>query len=135
MSRKGYLFNKQENEKISAMLDNLRLGMPVYQACQSAGMSNSVFYKYLQLAEIDINNNVKNSKYVDFMDKVKKAQSDFVKNNMAIITKSAIKGSWQASAWLLERRCPEEFGLKNNNDKAKEENIIIENDVPSTTNN
>lgn len=135
MARKGYLFNKEENEKITALLECLRLGMPVYHACQSAGLSDSVFYKYLKQAEIDKENEVKGSKFVDFMDKVKKAQSDFIKNNMAVITKSALKGSWQASAWLLERRCPDEFGLKNLNDKVKEENIVIENDVPTSTNN
>ena len=50
--------------------------------------------------------------YVDFLIAVKKAQSDFVKQNVSKIRKHGGK-SWQALAWLLERRRPDLFALRN----------------------
>ena len=130
---KGYL-GKNESEKIKLLLEGLKLGMPVKHACDSAGISESGFYKYLQKAEKDIEDG-KRTKYVAFLESVKKAKSEFIRNNMAIIQRSAVKGNWQASAWLLERRCPDDFGLRAPANQEQQENIEYVSDVPSTTKN
>jgi hypothetical protein len=43
---------------------------------------------------------------------------------MARIAKAAIQGSWQAAAWILERRFPDDFGKVNKyNIKSENKNI------------
>ena len=51
-----------------------------------------------------------NTKYVQFFHKVKKASADFRAYHMLKIREAGDSGTWQASAWLLERCYPEEFG-------------------------
>lgn len=53
--------------------------------------------------------------------------------NVANITRASNDGSWQASAWLLERRCPDEFVLRNDLNITNEK-IAIVNDVPKAEN-
>jgi hypothetical protein len=49
--------------------------------------------------------------YLQFMQSIKRAEADAMRRNVAII-QAAAKKSWQAAAWYLERRDPEEFGRK-----------------------
>ena len=50
----------------------------------------------------------RNELYVQLFQAVQKAESDAVARNVAVI-QTAAKKSWQAAAWWLERRYPEEF--------------------------
>lgn len=46
-------------------------------------------------------------RYRTFFDAFKKAEALCCVANLAVIKKSAQEGTWQAAAWLLERRFPE----------------------------
>lgn len=50
--------------------------------------------------------------YAAFLAAYKRAEGDFGLRNLALIGKAAQDGTWQAAAWLLERRYPEEYGRK-----------------------
>ena len=49
------------------------------------------------------------NKYPDFAESIAAAESAFVSSQLAKIEKAADNGSWQAAAWLLERRFAVEF--------------------------
>jgi hypothetical protein len=49
------------------------------------------------------------SQDAQFDDDLAAAEAEFIQNQVEIIKNAATKGSWQASAWLLERRLPAEF--------------------------
>lgn len=45
----------------------------------------------------------------EFAEAMKKTEADYKASLLAIIYNNAKKQSWQAAAWLLERKYPEEF--------------------------
>ena len=47
-----------------------------------------------------------------FSDAVKEAEGYAVVGAMSVIRKSAESGNWQAAAWFLERRYPQQFGRR-----------------------
>lgn len=47
-----------------------------------------------------------------FSDALKKAESDAVARKLARIDKAGREGHWQADAWWLERRHPQEWGRR-----------------------
>lgn len=49
---------------------------------------------------------------VDFADKIRQKEITFKQKNIDVIRKTGEDKSWQAAAWLLERKYPEEFSLK-----------------------
>lgn len=51
-----------------------------------------------------------------FQKALAKGEAEGVRRRLARIEKAGIKGSWQADAWMLERRQPEQFGR---NDRMK----------------
>ena len=60
---------------------------------------------------------------------MKKAQGEFARNNLAIIQQAAVKKDWHAAAWLLERRRPKDFALKQEV-SGEGMTLTIVNDVP-----
>ncbi len=50
--------------------------------------------------------------YAAFLAAYEKAEGDFALRHLLLIGKAGTDGTWQASAWLLERRYPEEYGRK-----------------------
>ena len=51
-------------------------------------------------------------RYVDIVDAIKTAEASFKKHHVGNIGMAADNGVWQASAWLLERKYPEEYGRR-----------------------
>jgi hypothetical protein len=48
--------------------------------------------------------------YVDFVEAVEKARAQSEMRNVGLIQKAAVDGTWQASAWWLERSFPKRWG-------------------------
>ncbi len=61
-----------------------------------AGVSESSYYSWL-------------NKYPEFSEAIKKATIQFKRVHLS---KIAADESWQASAWILERRFPDEYGKR-----------------------
>jgi hypothetical protein len=51
--------------------------------------------------------------YADFLRCCERARSEWVERQLAIIQDAATDGTWQASAWLLERGEPDDYSLRN----------------------
>ena len=118
---------------INSFLDAIRLGFSDKKACDYAMISTSSLYNWIRKAESDEEDGIENSKYVKFLHMFKKARADFVYKHIKRIT-DASEQSWQASAWLLERRCPDDF-TQNKQIAQNEEPIVVENNVPMISNN
>ena len=92
----------------------VEIGLPIIQCCASAGICEGAFYGYCRKAERDIADGltIRQSAYIKFVQEVKEAKAKFAMKHLMNISNSADTGTWQASAWLLERRMPDDFGEK-----------------------
>jgi len=85
-----------QKEQWENVLKAIASGLNNDDACDSAGISRSIFYKKIK-------------DDLDFLDTYKKAKIQFKLTHIQKISKAE---NWQSSAWLLERKFAEEFGKK-----------------------
>lgn len=85
-------------------------GMPVNQALQAVGLGKSAYYDWIAKGDRDLQKG-KITGMSEFADKIKRAETGFVASHLANIADHS-KKVWQASAWLLERRFPEQFSIR-----------------------
>lgn len=71
-----------------------------------AGIDPASFYGWLKRGEA-----AGSGPYFEFFNAVKKAESDATVHAVAIIHQAMPK-NWQAAAWFLERRYPDDWGRK-----------------------
>lgn len=122
--RKTLVDNKEAMEVIKKAIE---IGMPLQRACAIAMVSKTSLDKILDRGERDVEEGIE-SKEADVYLEVEHSKAVFQMNNLEVLNKAGQSGSWQASAWLLERRCPEDFG--NNRNKGEEvQRIQIVSDV------
>jgi len=74
---------------------------------QYLGIPERTFYRWLAEGE-----KAKKGLAWQFYQAIKKAEAEAVARNIALIQKAATEGNWQAAAWWLERKYPEEWGRK-----------------------
>ena len=74
--------------------------MTVELAAQYGGISKDTFYRWLKLA----NDPTADKVFSDFSDAIKAAEADNAARCLLVIDDAANDGSWQAAAWMLERR-------------------------------
>ena len=70
-----------------------------------AGISEQTFYTWMKRGREG------ESPYAEFLESVKIAESQAVVRNVAIIQKAA-EETWQAAAWWLERKRPDEWARR-----------------------
>lgn len=83
----------------------LRLGMYQREAAQAAGIDPDTYYRWLRQGEQQ-----QSGAYRSFHDAVKKAMAEGEQALLARIQMAANEGTWQAAAWILERRHRERWG-------------------------
>jgi len=93
---------RQEN-----IVQSLRAGNYRSTAVLNAGIHPDTFYDWLKRGAEEAG-----SKYSDFSDAVKKAEAEGEARDLKVIDDAAQKGSWQASAWKLERKYFTKWGRK-----------------------
>lgn len=84
----------------------LSVGAYIEDACVFAGISSRQFRRWRELAEKDV------EPYASRWEEIAKSESQAIVRNLFNIQNSANNGSWQASAWILERKYPDKFGRK-----------------------
>jgi hypothetical protein len=87
---------KYTPETTKKILDAIRMGSPFRFACAYAGISEDAFAVWRE-------------RYPDFAEAVKQAEAEAILGRLSRIRR-AEEDSWQAAAWLLERRHPGDFG-------------------------
>ena len=115
--------SKLTDEMIENFCRAQQLGLSVKASCDYCGITDRAYYKYIEKAKEDMEKGLK-TKYVQFFHKVKKASADFRAYHMLKIREASESGTWQASAWLLERCYPEEYGRSMKNDVVAENGIL-----------
>lgn len=91
--------SKYTPDVIDAIANALRLGMTRRDACVHGGIDDATFFRWM--------NNER-----DFRDIVEKAELHAKMSRVARITKAGANGTWQADAWMLERKYANEFGQR-----------------------
>jgi hypothetical protein len=94
---------KRTPEREQRLLDALRAGNTRLHAARYAGVGENTFGDWLR-------------HFRDFRDLVEKAEADAIVRHVANIAKAAADGQWTASAWWLERRYPQDYALRFQND-------------------
>ena len=96
---------KLTHEITTQICKYIETGVPAKHACQAVGITEKTYYEWINKGKTQ-----KTGKYSKFSKSIKKAHSHHMAHNAAIIEKAAQNGKWQASAWMLERRHPDEWG-------------------------
>lgn len=101
--------HKRTPEVAKKLLDAIRVGSTFRLACSYAGIDHATFYRWLE-------------KDATLATAVKEAEGAAVVGWLAKIEKAASEGNWQAAAWKLERRYPEDFGRRERIEQTVEQN-------------
>jgi len=99
--------SKLTEELQTEICEYIASGNTFKRACRLSGISDSIFYDWKAKGEKE-----KQGKYSEFLDTIKRSSEKFKQTNIDIIQQAAKGGTWQAAAWLLERKHPEEFGRR-----------------------
>lgn len=104
-------------ERVNAITSMLRAGAYVEDACLAVGIHRSTFYNWITRgttqrerhnAGLEIEPD--EQPFLDFLDTVEQADAEGLINHLMNIDHAANNGTWQASAWILERKQPKKWG-------------------------
>jgi len=112
--------NPQLQERICQLIS---AGNYIKTACQAVGISEQTYINWMKRGE-------KSQKglYFEFFESVKKAEAQSIARNVAVI-QSAAKDTWQAAAWWLERKHPQDWGKKERHEHVGKNGEPIQLDV------
>lgn len=88
---------KRTEANRTTILRALRLGATLRLAAESAGLSYPTLNEWMHDDP-------------EFSEAVKKAEATMATNALRRIERAAKEGTWQAAAWIMERRFPHEYG-------------------------
>ena len=88
---------KFDDTRLDVLYKALSQGMTVKSACALAGISQQTYYQWVATKP-------------QFTEMIQKAESEMKERALKVINQAAQNGQWQAAAWLLERREPNEYG-------------------------
>lgn len=84
---------------LKTITDAMGTGLSVEDTCLYAGIGKSTFYEWI-------------AEFPEFADAIKTAEVKAKMRRILRIEQAARDGHWQADAWYLERKYPEEFGKR-----------------------
>jgi hypothetical protein len=82
----------------------IKVGATYELAAQYGGVSYNTFNEWMKKGDA-----AKSGKYREFHEAIKAAEGDAAIKWLAMIDKAAVE-TWQAAAWKLERRYPQNYG-------------------------
>lgn len=98
-----------DDKLIAELCKAKKSGLTNKACCDFVGIDESTLYDYLNKGDKDIRAG-EETIYSEFSKQYKKAISEMKLYHINLLRKASEVGSWQASAWLLERCFPKEFG-------------------------
>lgn len=117
MGRKTLLYSESKDR----LLDAITKGLTINDACEYAGISEQTYYNWLNKDVSSIKNEEDKKKYLEFLESLKKAQSECQMYCLDFIMKDK---SWQSKAWVLERRFPDRWAKKDMTINENNEKVI-----------
>lgn len=91
--------SKRTPAVVSAVLEALAAGHARWPAAALAGIGGTTLARWIEDDP-------------DLAARVAQAEALAEANHLAVITRAAEAGTWQAAAWWLERRAPERWGRR-----------------------
>jgi len=102
-----------------AIIEALRNGHYMDDAANLVGITDRTAYNWIargrkaeEQQEQGIEPAAEELKYVRFFHAIKAARAEAIDRNLSVIRTAAQDGSWQASAWYLERTNPQKWGRR-----------------------
>lgn len=89
-------------ERVNIFVEAFKQGMSITQACTLAGVDRQTYYNWTKRGEAG------EEPYSSFSTAIKGATAYLESSMLEIIHAHAVD-KWQAAAWVLERRLPEEW--------------------------
>ena len=100
-----------DDPRVERLLNGLRLGHFVEEACQHGNISKQTYYRWLREGEAVEQKAAEGATLTadeqalrDLCDAIKAAELAGQSNALDVIRTAAARGTWQAAAWFLERR-------------------------------
>lgn len=104
-------------ERLEAITTMLRAGAYVDDACRSVGISDRTFYNWMQRGNVQqerlaagLEVEPDEEPFLQFLHSVQEADAEGIIGHLMNIDHAAKNGTWQASAWILERKQPRKWG-------------------------
>lgn len=107
---------KCTKETIQTAVKLKKAGVNNRDIAAAIGIDESTFYKW--------SNHPKTEMQHQFGQALQKTEADYKASLLTLIYNAAVKRNWQAAAWLLERKYPQEF--------ARQERVVAEAQVDVT---
>jgi transposase len=107
-ARTGRPTHLLDPDRREAVFSAIRAGATLRDASEAAGVGYSTLKGWRAQGRKDVKAG-SDTEYSAFLAHTKKAAAEFITTNVKAITEHG-KKSWQALAWLLERRRPDLFG-------------------------
>ena len=110
-------WSKESAAIVEAIIKVLSMGAYKRDAAMHAGISESTLRSWTNKGAEERRHQAKGGKprkrlraYFELLLLIEKAMADASVGDLALITKAAQDGAWQAAAWKLERRNPSRWG-------------------------
>jgi hypothetical protein len=85
-------------ETVRAIIKGLERGIPIKHCAAAAGITHDTYYRWL-------------AKYPNFVKQTEAAHAAFIARNVELVYEASVN-DWKAAGWLLERKCPDEYGKR-----------------------
>ena len=112
---------KLEDDIQQRLILAIERGLTIADACEYSGISEKTYYNWLNKDTTQIKNDEERKKFVQFLQDIKKAQSECQMYCLDFIMKDK---SWQSKAWVLERRFPDRWAKKDMTINENNEKVI-----------
>lgn len=113
--------NKLTKELINYASKLVEAGATITAVAKALGVSRETIHRWLREGEKQ-----QEGLMHDFYEAFNRAEAKAIARNVAIIQRSAQSGNWQAAAWWLERKYPEEWGKRDKLDMHAKGDIKIQ---------
>lgn len=113
---------KLNETTVRKLCEALQAGVPRKIACAYAGITPQTFSAWRRRAEVERKAG-EPGKYSDAIWETEQAEAQMAFGMVSVIGQAARGGQWQAAAWIMERRWPEEFGRGQDRIKMPEEEV------------
>ena len=99
-------FKFEDKEIWQRLSQAISVGAYIEDACVFAGISSRQFRRWRELAEQEV------EPYASRWVEIQKSEAQAIVRNLFNIQTAANNGTWQASAWILERKYPDKYARK-----------------------
>ena len=93
---------------VGKVCNAIRAGNYAKVACAMAGISEAIYYRWLQEGKKDGAKGI----YLEFVESIERAEAEAEVHAVALIKQAANNGSLRASQWYLERKHSDRWGRK-----------------------